>query len=1035
MKLLQHIRKVLGVLALGIICFPLAAQQPVTVTGIVVDAEGQPLAGAYVISYKDATKTQRTDNAMADIDGRYTIKALPTDILEFSFIGYEKKDETVGVRGKIDVVLAPDSAQKLDEAVVIGYGSVRRQDLTGSVSNVRMADLNTSSTTNVDAALQGRIAGADVMTTTGEPGQTTTIRIRGTRSITASNEPLIVVDGVMDAVHDLNDINPSDIQDITVLKDASSTAIYGSRGSNGVILITTKSAKESSSPKPWITFKATSGVSTLARHLDLMNAYEFSQFRNEVRMHEKNDYDMPGADLTVSDPFAYGKGTDWMKEITRVAPYQDYYLSASGSKGGTKYFFSVNFNDDQGIIKRSGAQRTTTRVNISQEIFKWLILNYKMNYSFRNEDKLLATIGGTSAGYAAIYLAPQIKPHDTINPFYDGGQVINTPVAHIENDIYDITRHSTTQSVNIEAKIHKNFKMNGQFTYYFYERDSYQYYPSTLPSKQEGEGGEAYRAHESNRSFNFEVSGTFKKDWGKTHHMDAVGVFNAYKFDKNVFSLRGYGYIIDENLWNNMGAVKDKNTYSASTSYELVTKMSAIARVNYNYKNRYYITLNGRCDGSSNFAANNKWGFFPSVALKWNIYKEKWMKSAKKVDELALRLSVGQTGNDAISPYNSLAAMSSSTSGYLFEDQQPVSYYPSRIANPNLTWETTTTYNAALKGSFFNSRLSLELEGYHSTTKDLLLAVKTGQVTGYGSRFANLGRTSNTGVELTVESQNIRKKNFNWGTTFTISHNRQMVLDIGGEEYVSTYTSPAVGGNSYMICGYKKGYPLNALWGFKYAGVWHNQEEVERNKVSKAMAGLTADQSLGTPRYYDINHDGMLNMDDLCYLGNTDPIVYGGLGNNFRYKNFKLNVYFTYSLGGKIYNFSEFYMSGGSYTNQYRYMVNAWSQDRNPDSDLPRAGFYGIAAPSDFMVHDASFLRLQDVSFSYTIPFKDKNGKKKFLRDITLTVSGNNLFLLTEYNGFDPDVSSQGTSSTVRRLDLGAYPKPRRFLFTLQVRY
>ena len=489
--------------------------------------------------------------------------------------------------------------------------------------------------------------------------------------------------------------------------------------------------------------------------------------------------------------------------------------------------------------------------------------------------------------------------------------------------------------------------------------------------------------------------------------------------------------MIDENKWNNMGAVKDKNTYDASTSYLLLTKMSFIGRVNYNYRNRYYVTLNGRYDGSSNFAANNKWGFFPSVALKWNIYNERWMKKAENVDELSVRLSAGQTGNDAIASYKSLAVMQSAE-GYLFDGQQPVTYYPSQIANPNLTWETTTTYNAAIKGSFFNSRLMAELEVYSSRTRDLLLEVKTGTVTGYASRWDNLGLTSNDGIELTIDTQNIRKKNFSWNTSFTISHNRQMVLDVGSDEYVETYSAPATGGNTYMMCGYKKGYPLNSLWGFKYAGVWHNQEEIERNKQTNAMAGQTDVQEPGLPRYYDINHDGMLNMDDICYLGNTDPIVYGGLNNNFRYKNWKLGVYFTYSLGGKIYNFSEFYMAGGSYTNQYKYMVNAWSQERNPDSDLPRAGYYLIGLPSDFMVHDASFLRLQDLSLSYTLPFKKR---KNSLRDITFTLSGNNLWLWTEYNGFDPDVSSEGTSSTVRRLDVGAYPRPRKVIFTIQVRY
>ena len=1034
-------RKLLLLTAVAAFAVPRAlAQSPVTVSGSVVDGDGQPLPGAYVIAYSDASLHKVRENVMVDIDGHYTIQTLATDVLEFSFIGYNSETAAVGTRTRIDIVLLPSASQTLDEAVVVGYGTVLRQDLTGSVTNVRVADLNTGTMPNVDAAMQGKVAGAEIMTTTGEPGESTTIRIRGTRSIQASNEPLIVVDGVMDAIHDMNDLNPADIEDISILKDASSTAIYGSRGSNGVILITTKSGKESPGSKANITFKSTAGISQLPSTLDLMDATEFALYRREYYLYTHKDAaTKPSMDLPydyLRDPYSMGKGTDWIKEITRIAPYQDHYVSVSGGNKETKYMFSLNYNDNEGIIKASGAQRTTARANVTQTILPWLKFTYKMSYSYRFENKLQASIGGTSVSNAAIYLAPTIAPHDNFNPiYYDSGAYINTPSVLIEQSKYNITRHSTTQTAGLEATPGKHFKLNSQLTYYFYERDSYIYNPSTLPKKVEGEGGDAYRAHESNRSFNFEVSGTYKRDWNKTHHMDAVAVYNGYMFDKNVMNVTGKGYMIDDNLWNNMGAVLDKDTYDVGTSTQTIRKMSFIGRANYNYKSRYYITVNGRYDGSSNFAANRKWGFFPSVALKWNIYKEPWMKKyERKVDELSLRASIGKTGNDAISPYYSLPAMSSSANGYLFNGGTPVAYYPGRIENPDLSWETTTTANAALKGAFFANRLVAELEVYSSKTTDLLLSVATGKQTGYASRYANLGATSNNGIELSLNTRNVVKKNFAWDTSFTISHNDQMVLDIGSEEYVQTYGAPAVGGNSYMICGYKKGYPLNALWGFRYAGVWHNAEEVERNTHTRAMAGLTADKSPGSPRYYDINHDGMLDQDDLCYLGTTDPVLYGGLGNNFRWKNFKLNVYFTYSLGGKIYNYSEFYMAGGQYTNQFRYMVNAWHAERNPDSDLPRAGFYGVLAPSDFMVHDASYLRLQDLSLSYVMPL---SGKLKILRlkDVTFTLSGNNVLLWKYYNGFDPDVSSQGTSSTVRRLDLGAYPKPRRITFTVQIRY
>ena len=1027
-------------LALLSVLLPLGLYaQDIKVSGTVVDNEGQPLLGAYVIRY-DASKTKVLESVMADIDGKYCMTASQGDILEYSFIGYEKKEEKVGAKALIDVVLFPDAALKLEESVVIGYGSVQRGDLTGSVTNVRVGDINDVTHASVDAALQGRVAGMDVMTTTGEPGASASIRVRGTRSISASNEPLIVVDGVMDAVNDLNDINPSDIEDITILKDASSTAIYGSRGSNGVILITTKSGNGVSGKKVNLNVKITGGFSQLPAKLDLMNATEFALYRNEYLMNTTASYRTTASSAIekslIADPFSYGAGTDWIDEVTRTAPLQDYYIAANGTPAkGTNYFVSFAYMNNQGIIKRSGVERYIGRVNFSQQFFNWLKFSYKLNYVHHNRDMNLIALGGTNLSSGAIYLSPIIKPTDNYNPIYYSGEYINTPVALLENNIYDMIQNSTTHTVQLEAKPLPELKLNAQFSYNLYERQSYQYYPSTLPKKKEEEGGEAYRGNEEVYKLNFEASATYDKTWNKTHHLDAVAVFTGYSYNQDLFSLRGFGYLIDSNLWNNMGAVQDKNTYSASTQTSHINKMSAVARINYNYKKRYYLTVNGRYDGASNFAANKKWGFFPSMALKWNLSQEDWLKNAENVDELSIRASVGQTGNDAITAYLSNASMSSSSGGYLFNNQQPVSYYPGRIDNKDLTWETTTAYNIALKGAFFNGRLTTELEGYYSKTDDLLLEVKSGEVTGYSKRWANLGATSNAGVELSISSRNIVKKNFSWDTQFTISHNRQRVLDIGSNEYVSTYSSPAMGGNTYMMYGYVKGYPLNSLWGFKYAGVWHNQEEIERNQVTHSMASINAAQTktLGMPRYHDINHDGVLDMDDLCYLGNADPVIYGGLNNTFRYKNLKMTLYFTYSVGGKIYNFSEFYMAGGQFSNQYRYMLNAWSEYRNPTSDLPRAGYYGIGAPSDFMVHDASYLRLQDLSVTYNIPLGAK--AKKYISSLAIMMNASNVFLLKNYNGFDPDVSSEGASSTLRRIDLGAYPRARRVNFAIQIKY
>lgn len=1005
----------------------IAQQQTVTVSGTVYDPDGNPLNGATVAVQNG------TQGTITNADGKFTLKVKTTDKLEFSYLGYKTLVVNVGSRTNFKIDMENDSSTDIDEVVVIGYGSVAKKDLTGSVASVKMNDIKDVPVLSVDNALQGRIAGADFLSTTGEPGSTTSIRIRGTRSINASNEPLIVVDGVMDAIHDLNDINSDDIASISVLKDASSTAIYGSRGANGVILITTKQGLGTTG-KTNVTFKADMGFSQLPRNLDIMNASEFAQYRNDYASfggdanHPDIGQDTPLSGSVYPDPFSLGEGTDWIKEITRTALYMNYALSLSGTTEKSSYYASFSYNDTDGIIQDSGQKRFTGRINLNRQLFKWLNVGYIGSYTWRHNDQNKATIGGTSWWSGAQYLSPLLKPTDTYNPLYYNGQKINTPRALIDQNTYYLERHSTNHNFTAKIVPVKNLEIKSTFSYYLYQRHTYRYYPGTLPMKAESEGGEAYRAEWDEQSFSSETTATYKLE-KNDHKFDIMGGFSAYRFTSHDFNLSGKGYMDDAIMWNNMNAVLDKETYSAGTAYSRSTKMSVFARANYNYGSRYYLTVTGRYDGASNFAAYNKWAFFPSAALKWNISNENFMENVNWIDELSLRLSAGISGNDAISTYRSLAALSSTTGGYLFDGSQPVAFYRSRLDSPDLTWEKTTSYNLGLDWSMFDNRLKITAEAYMSKTTDLLMSLKVASQTGYTSRWTNIGGTSNKGIELTIESQNIVRPNFHWSTTLTLSHNKQMVDDIGSEEFISAYNSP--GNNPYMMYGYVKGYPLNSLWGFKYGGTWKNAQEREENTVTKTYASTTNVD--GGPRYYDINHDGVLSKDDLVYQGNADPVIYGGLQNTFYIYGFRLSVYFAYSLGGKIYNYSEIYMAGSQFTNQYRYMFNAWHPVRNPNSDIPRAGAKSDAAlPSDFMIHDASYLRLKNISVSYTFDLKKKCS---WLRDITLSVSGENLYLWKKYNGFDPDVSSEGTSSTLRRMDLGAYPKPRTVIFSLQLRY
>ncbi|MBQ5642675.1 MAG: SusC/RagA family TonB-linked outer membrane protein, partial [Bacteroidaceae bacterium] len=701
--------KWLAVLAFALSCICASAQSQVK--GHVYDSAGEPLIGAYV------TIEGTTTGSITDIDGAYVITAKPTDVLKAEYMGFTPATEIVGQRAVIDLTLTEDQ-NVLEDVVVIAYGAAKKSDLTGSVANVKMGDIKDAPVLSIDNALQGRIAGADFMSTDGAPGSTTTIRIRGTRSISASNEPLFIVDGIMDAIHDLNDINSDDIASISVLKDASSTAIYGSRGANGVIIITTKKGSKSDG-KVNISFKADFGLSQLPRSLDIMNAAEFVQYRNDFayfgddKSHANVNANTPLSGSVYADPLSYGAGTDWIRNITRNAFTQNYALSLTGGGEKGSFYSSLAYNDTDGIIDGSGQRRFSGRIKGDRQIFPWLKASYNGSYTWRHTDENKATIGGTSWWNGAQYLSPLLKVTDSENPLYNLGQKINTPRAMIDLNTNQTKRNSMNHAISVDITPVEDLVISSVFSYYLYFRQNYRYFPGSLPAKTENEGGQAYRADYSENSMSDETTIRYKLEKNGHTFQPLLG-FSLYRFSAENFSLQGQGYMDDEVMWNNMNAVLDKETYSAGTSFSSKTKMSGFARVDYNWKSRYYITATGRYDGASNFAANNKWAFFPSAALRWNISNENFMSGASWIDDLSLRFSAGLTGNDAISAYYSLAKLDSTTGGYLFDGSQPVSFYRSRLAEPGLTWEKTASYNLALDWTMFGGRVSLTAEAYMS---------------------------------------------------------------------------------------------------------------------------------------------------------------------------------------------------------------------------------------------------------------------------------------------------------------------------------
>ncbi len=1027
-------KTILTAILIGLTAIIASAQ--IRVTGVVLDENNQPMPGAAVLLDGDTSHGVITDE-----NGRYNITVPSTEsVLRYEFLGYSPVKMMVGKKTTLNVNLSPDTSF-LEEVVVIGFGETKKSDLTGSVSSVHMNNVLQSPTLSADQALQGRIAGADIMSVSGDPTEGTSIRIRGSRSIEASNEPLIIVDGVMNAVTSLADINSSDIESISVLKDASSTAIYGAQGANGVIIVTTKTG-ENSTTRINVNLSVKAGFSQILRTLDVMNAEEFANYNNERQHYAKTSHPEPGKgyypDYTkynhkYADPAALGEGTDWIQAMTYLAPYQQYDFSMNGGQKKTNYYASLSYSDNKGIILDTGNKRIAGKITLGHQFNKWLKLNYVNSTIYRKGLQNKANIGGTNVWNGVVYLSPVLTIEDTVNDLYNYGQgsPFNNPYISVKQSQKITETFSSFNMIMARITPIKGMTIESKNSYYLVQNHQYRYYPGSLPAKAAANaGGEAQRVEQDTRQLSSDNTITYKSSIRKQHNFDVMGGFSIYYNNKNNESITAKGLLVDALTWNDLSGLTDKNNYSVSSYNTQVRRMSVLARANYNYKNRYYFTFTGRADGSSNFAANKKWGFFPSGAFKWNLSKEQWVRRLNFFQDLSLRLSAGRTGNDAIAAYTSLYSIDSSSSGYLIGGTQSTYHYPNRLASPDLTWETTDMYNAAIDIAMFKGRLKITAEAYYAMTKDLLLNVQKAQHTGFSSYRENLGRTSNKGLELSIETKNILKRNFSWTSEFTLAHNNQMVEDIGTEDFVSTYNDP----KGYMMYGYVEGYPLNSLWGFQYGGVWHNYQEIEDNQVSRQFVDYYSENKPGRPRYVDQNHDGVLNTEDLVYLGNADPILYGGFQNNFNIFGVNLSLYLTYSLGGKIYNYSEFYMAGTYCTNQYSYMKDGWHPLRNPESDIPAPGCSGSSMlPSNFMVHDASYIRLKNISVSYPIDLRRIS--KKRLKTLTVGFNVDNVYLWTPYNGFDPDVSTSSDTSTIRRADVGAYPQSRKYIFSATLNF
>ena len=973
----------------------LADGWPITVSGTVVDSEGAPLIGVN-IQVKGSTVGTSTD-----IDGQFSIDEVDADaILIFSYIGYQTLEVPVNNQTTLTVTLQED-LQRLDEVVVVGYGSQTKRDLTGSVAQISNKELESVPVYNVGEALQGRASGVSIVNNSGAPGSRVQIRIRGGNSMIGSNEPLYVVDG-FPLVGGLNFINPADIETIDILKDASATAIYGARGANGVVMITTKSG--SGSEEGRISINSYYGIQNTAKRFDMLNAEEYAEVVNEFM---KNNGEQPyfnSGNIPTEE-------TDWQDAIFRAAPVQSHTLSFSGGSGKTTYALSGNYYKQEGIIINSGVQKGLFRFNLDHEVKKWLNLSVNLNASRRENRSVPVDNGrrGNTMFSGALAAAPGLSIYDEnglptrigeVYPFTDPGDMRN-PMLWAEP--YKSRSFANTILVNslLDFKITEGLSFSTRFGLEFENSTSNGFSPIIYPNDRGG-------ASTSNGYWNSFVNEnilTYTKNFNSAHKLTVMGgvTYQNYFSRGSGIGVSGFTNNITQDF--NLGSAETTNPASSYASEW--TLLSGLGRVNYSFMDKYYLTASVRADGSSRFGQDNKWGVFPSGALAWRISEEDFIKdNASFIDNLKLRLSYGVLGNTAVSPYQSLDRLVSVN--YIYGGSAlSIGYAPAGISNSQLKWETTREIDLGFDLSIARSRLNFTFDYYKKNTADLLASVPLAPSVGFGSILQNLGEIQNQGVEFGAEAY-ILQGDFGWDVSGNISFNRNEVVEIaGGSDVVTVGQTSGLPG--YNIA--RVGEPLGAFYGYIEDGLDDN----------------------GQIKYVDFNQDGEITPLDRVIMGNPYPKFEFGFNTDFSYKNLALNVFLQGVQGNDIF-FATAFTNLNSFQrtqNQFSDLIGNYWTEANPD---PHAKYPKISAltqmrPSDRFIFDGTYLKIKSVQLSYNLPTNNFN----WFTAASIYVKATNLYTFTSYPGLDPDVNTRGSDSQSieSRLFTGTdetgYPAPRIF--------
>ena len=1044
-----YLRLFMFLVAVTVSVFAAAQMQ---VSGVVVDEKGESLPGVNV-QIQGLSK-----GTVTDMDAKFGISVPDANsVLVFSYVGYEKK-ELKAVKNQPMKVVLTENSKSLNEVMVIGYGDVKKKDNTGVVANVDVSEIQKVPVMSFDQALAGRVAGVNVSSSEGTPGGTMNIVIRGANSITQDNSPLYVIDGF--PVEDpsiASTINTNDIENLTILKDASATAIYGARGANGVVIITTK---KGSVGAPKVTYDGSFGMQRATHKIAMMDAYEFVKLQSEIYTPTEITGNfgyfqtLDGKTWTLDD-YKNIKQYNWQDMIMQNAPMQNHSISVTGGTPEARYTGSLSYFDQDGVVVRSNYNRIQGRVGLTIQHNK-LTINLNNNYTSTTQSGSSPSqsnySGMVNLFYSVWGYRPVTQPSVDINSLIDyttdpGVDMTNdyrfNPILSLNNEYNK--RMSTTNVYNgyLEYQIRKGLKLkiSGGYTIQNNRNETFNNSKTRYGSPISTDHVNASLLTSERKTWLNENTLTYQTNFNKVHSLNALIGMTLQESDFNSYSMKTIN-IPNESLgMAGMSQGTPSQDLSLISSWSMV---SYLARVNYNYKSRYYLTASFRADGSSKFGPENRFGYFPSTSAAWNFTQEPFMRPLKKILQNGkLRLSWGQIGNNRVGDYDTYAQLMilqaasgnyGTTSGithgvYAFNNiVASDGAVPTTLGNKTLKWETTTQTNAGLDLNLLKDKLSITIDWYNKVTSDLLLQATLPLSSGYATAMKNIGKVQNNGMEFTINTTNIDTKKFKWTSNFNISFNRNKVLEL--TENQETLMSNGYFDQGYTASNYiaKIGFPVGMMYGYKYLGTYKLDDFNNTAGTYTLKSGIPHYVSKnntqpGMPRYADLNNDGIIDANDQTIIGRGDPIHIGGFTNNFDYAGFDLSIFFQWSYGNDIMNANRLFFDNGMKKkdlNMYASYANRWTFD-NPESDIPRVSSSSSNNLfSTRIIEDGSYLRLKTISLGYT--FDQKLIKKIKMSKVRCYVSAQNLFTLTSYSGYDPEVSIRNSALTPG-LDFSAYPR------------